>query len=109
MQVEWKLILMFTGVRHLPALERDGDVVEKTIVRSSKGPERTTHNADIVKEEEWVVLVGSISRLGSSSATPIIDCMKAVEHLQCLRSIETWRFGFRNEVLGYVMSDAIAR
>lgn len=72
---------MLPSVGRVPVLEGDGHIVEETLAGSCDGFEGTADDADIVKEEEWVVLIRDISSFGSSSTTSIIHGMEAVEHL----------------------------
>ena len=72
---------MLPSVRHVLVLEGDRHIVKETLAGSGDGFEGTADDADVIKEEEWVVLIRNIRGLGSSSTASIVHGMEAVEHL----------------------------
>lgn len=71
---------MLPRIWHLPILEGDGNVVKEPVVGLRQRSQGKTDDANVVEEEEWVVLVGNVSRSRSRLSTPVIHCIKAVEH-----------------------------
>ncbi len=88
---------MLPRIWHLPILKSDRNIVEEPVISPRQRPQGKANDADVVEEEEGVVFVRNISRFGSRPSTPIIHCVKAVEHFQCLRPVEARGFRFRNK------------